>query len=141
MHGVISYNRQLFARVESIGTPGARYQLWFDRDLLLWLLLRPMLLGTPCCKFCLLLIVVIWVFFHPFYCLRPSCSCSLLFIVVVTQIRGRIADSSPPSPLRHVPCFFIARGVQPFFPSSTRVGLCHTNAKPGVLDSCCLARK
>ena len=50
--------------------------------------------------------------FHAIYFLRASSS-SLLFIVV-TQIRGHIAGSSPPSPLHYVPCFYIARRVQPF---------------------------
>ena len=36
--------------------------------------------------------------------------------------RSHIAGSSPPSPLRYVPCIFIARRLQPFR-SSTRVGL------------------
>jgi len=33
----------------------------------------------------------------------------LLSNIVVTRIRGHIAGSSPPSPLRHVPCIYIAR--------------------------------
>ena len=37
------------------------------------------------------------------------------------QIRGNIACPSPPSPLRFVPCIFIAKRLQPFLPSSTRV--------------------
>ena len=43
-------------------------------------------------------------------------------LAVVTQIRGHRAGSLPPSPLRYVPVFFIARRTQLFFlPSSTRV--------------------
>ena len=38
-----------------------------------------------------------------------------------TQIRGHIGGSSPPSPLRFVPCVFIARRRQPFLTSLTRV--------------------
>ena len=44
-----------------------------------------------------------------------------LSFLVVTQIRGHIAGSSPPSPLRLI---FIARRFQLFLPSSTRVELC-----------------
>ena len=65
--------------------------------------------------------VYTYVFVHPIYYLRPSFSLSLL---VVTQIRGHIADASPPSPLGFVPCIFIARRFQLFLPSSTRVQLC-----------------
>ena len=57
-------------------------------------------------------------FSHPLYYLRPSFSLSLLD---VTQIRGRIAVSSPPFPLRLVPCIFFARRFQLFLPSSTCV--------------------
>ena len=48
---------------------------------------------------------------------------ALLFLslLVVTQTRGHIADSSPPSPLRFVPRIFVARRLQRFLPSSTRV--------------------
>ena len=42
-----------------------------------------------------------------------------LYLLVVTQIRGHIAGSPPPYPLRFVPCTFIARRLQPFLPSST----------------------
>ena len=60
--------------------------------------------------------------FYPISYLRPSFySLSLL---VVTQIRGHIAGSSPPSPLRFVPRIFIAKIFQLFLPSSTRVELC-----------------
>ena len=58
---------------------------------------------------------------------------ALLFLspsyTVVTQIRGHIAGSSPPLPLRFVPCIFIARRSQLFVPSSTRVELCFTHAR------------
>ena len=40
---------------------------------------------------------------------------------VVTQIRGHIAGSGPPSRLQFVPCIFIATRLQQFLPSSTRV--------------------
>ena len=36
---------------------------------------------------------------------------SLALSLVVTQIRGHIAGSSPPSPVRFVPCIFIVRIV------------------------------
>ena len=67
-------------------------------------------------------------FSYPIYNLRPSSHLSLLD---VTQIRGHIADSSPPSPLRFVPCISIARGFQLFLPWSIRVELCLQWA-PGV---------
>ena len=51
---------------------------------------------------------------------RPSFSPSIL---VVTQIRGHIAGSPPPYPLRFVPCIIIARRCQPFLSSLTRVEL------------------
>ena len=41
--------------------------------------------------------------FFPFHYLRPS----FLSLLVVIQIRGHIAGSSPPSPLRTVSCVFI----------------------------------
>ena len=42
----------------------------------------------------------------------------------ITQIRGgHIASSCPPSPVRYMPCIFIAGKAQPFFPSSIRVEL------------------
>ena len=46
-----------------------------------------------------------------------------LSLLGVTQIRGHIAGSSPPSPLRFEPCIFIAKIVNLFLPSSTRVAL------------------
>ena len=52
--------------------------------------------------------------------ISPFYSLSLL---VVTQIRGHIAGSSPPYPLRFVPCISIARRLQPFLAPSTRVEL------------------
>ena len=44
-------------------------------------------------------------------------------VLVATQIRGHIASSSPPSPprYRYVPCILVARRIQHFLPSSTRV--------------------
>ena len=62
--------------------------------------------------------------------ISPFYSLSLL---VVTQIRGHIAGSSPPYPLRFVPCIFIARRFQLFLPSSTRVEL--GLPTPGALSS------
>ena len=47
-----------------------------------------------------------------------------LFPSRITQIRDHIAGSSPPSPLRFVPCTFIARRFQLFLPLSTPVELC-----------------
>ena len=44
-----------------------------------------------------------------------------LSLLGVTQIRGHKAGSSPPSPLRFDPCIFIAKIVNLFLPSSTRV--------------------
>ena len=59
-------------------------------------------------------------FFFPSHLLYShSFSLSLL---VVTQIRGHNAGYSP-SPLRFVPCIFIAGRLQPFLPSPTRVDL------------------
>ena len=58
---------------------------------------------------------------HPIYYLHLYFSLSFL---VVAQIRGHIAGSSPPFPLRFVPCIFIARTFQLFLLSSTRVELC-----------------
>ena len=55
-------------------------------------------------------------FFHPIYYICPS----FLSLLVVTQIRGHIAGSSPPSPVRFVPCFVLARRFQLFLPSLTR---------------------
>ena len=57
--------------------------------------------------------------FHVLY--SPFLSCSLL---AVTQIRGHIVGSSPPSPLLYMPCIFIARRVRQLLPSSIRVELC-----------------
>ena len=59
-----------------------------------------------------------------------------LSLLVATQIRGHIAGSSPPSPLRFVPSIFIARRFQLFLPSSTRVELCLPTL--GALSSCLL---
>ena len=59
-------------------------------------------------------------FFRPIYYLRTILSPSL---PVLTQIRGHIAGRPSPSPLRYVPSFFLARRIQHFLPSSTRVEL------------------
>ena len=42
-------------------------------------------------------------------------------VLIVPQIQGHIAGPPPPSPLRYVSSVFIARRVQYFLPSSTRV--------------------
>ena len=48
----------------------------------------------------------VFFFYFPCHLLSsPFCSLSLL---VVTQIRGHMAGSSPPSPLWFVPCIFVA---------------------------------
>ena len=44
------------------------------------------------------------------------------------------AGSSPPSPLRFVPCLFIARRFQRFLPSSTRAELQQYQYRPELLD-------
>ena len=60
---------------------------------------------------------------HPICYLRPSFTYVLPpSSVVITQIRGHIAGYPPP-PLRYSSCIFIARRVQHFLPSSTRVEL------------------
>ena len=46
-----------------------------------------------------------------------------LLLPVVPQIRGHIAGPPPPSPLRYVPSFFMARVIHLHPPSSTRVEL------------------
>ena len=74
-------------------------------------------------------------FFHPMHLILslPFFSLSLL---VVTQIRGHITGHSPPSPPRFVPCIFIARRLQLFLPSSTRVELsCLSMYVPTLLVS------
>ena len=76
----------------------------------------PTLGGLSSCLF----FFIFFFFFHPIYYLRPS----VLSLLVATQIWGHITGSSPPYQLRFVPCIFIARRIQPFLPSSTRVGLC-----------------
>ena len=69
----------------------------------------------------------------PFYCLRPSFS--------LPPSRNsdpgshHVAGSSPPSPLRSMPCIFIARRFQLFPPSSTCVELCLPTL--GILSNCC----
>ena len=52
----------------------------------------------------------------------------------MTRIRGHIASSSSPSPLRFMPCIFIARRLQPLLPPSTRVELRLPTL--GALSSC-----
>ena len=47
----------------------------------------------------------------------------------LTQIRGHMTGSSPPSPPRFVRYILIARRLPLFLPSSTRVELCLTHAK------------
>ena len=53
-----------------------------------------------------------YIFFHPIYYLRPY----FLSFLVVTQIRGGIAGSSLPCPLRFVPCILSQECVSSFFP-------------------------
>lgn len=38
-------------------------------------------------------------------------------VLVANPIRGHAAGSRPPSSLRFVPCFFVARRLQPLLPS------------------------
>ena len=62
-----------------------------------------------------------------FFFLRPICYPRTILspsLPVVTQIRGHIAGSSPPSPLRHVPSFLSREIIHHFLPSSTGVKLC-----------------
>ena len=59
--------------------------------------------------------------FFPSHLLSSPLSCSLL---VVTKIQSHMVGSTPPSPLRYAPCIFIARIIQNFLPSPTRVDLC-----------------
>ena len=59
---------------------------------------------------------------HPIYYLLPPFSLSLL-LIVVTQIRGHIAGSSPPSPLRFVPCIIYREKISAL---SSLVGLRRT---------------
>ena len=56
----------------------------------------------------------------------PYFSSSLPF---VSQIRGHMAGTPPPSPLRCTPFLFIAGRVRHFLPSSTRVEV-HMNIPP-----------
>ena len=70
--------------------------------------------------------------FHPLLIIFALLFYSLS-LLVVTQIRGHIAGSSPPTPLRFVPCIFIGRRFQLFLPSSTRIDLCLPT--PGVLSA------
>ena len=62
-------------------------------------------------------------------------------LLVVTQIRGHIGGPPPPSPLRYNNAFtFIARRIQHFLPSSTRVDL-YLPTLLGALSSlsfCCI---
>ena len=75
------------------------------------------------CRYVRLLLSLLLFFclFHPFSYLRPSFSFPPA--AVVTQIRGHMQALVPPSPLRYVPCSFIARRFQLFPSSSTRVEL------------------
>ena len=80
------------------------------------------------------MILFCFVLFHLFI---PFIVFALLFslsLLVVSQIRGPMAGSSPPSPLRFVPCIFIARRFQLFLLSSTCVELCSRTpgARPAI---------
>ena len=55
----------------------------------------------------------IFIFSHPIHYLRTSSSLSF---PLVTQIRGHIAGSSPPFPLRYVPSFLSREDFSLFFP-------------------------
>ena len=59
-------------------------------------------------------VVALPIFFFPSH-YSPFFSLPLR-TAVGTQIQDHIAGSSPPSPLRFVPCIFIARRRQPFLP-------------------------
>ena len=76
---------------------------------------------------------------QPFFCFFfiPFVSPAVLsrFFPVISQIQGHIAGSPPPSPLRYVLSFFIARRTQHFLPSLTRVELC-VPMLLGALSSC-----
>ena len=63
-------------------------------------------------------------FFYPISYRRPS-----FLPPSRNSDRSHIAGSSPPSPLRCAPCIFIARRLQPFLPSSTRVEIAPTCAR------------
>ena len=67
---------------------------------------------------------LLFLFFPPSHLLILSSPCFSSPLPFVTQIRGHIAGTPPPFPLRCVPSSFIARRVQQFLPSSTRVELC-----------------
>ena len=77
-------------------------------------------------------------FFSPSNLLSSPFYSSSLPIIVVAQIRGHKAGSSLTSPLRCVPCIFIARGDQLFLPSSncTRQGVSVTNSGIKTFFSC-----
>ena len=47
----------------------------------------------------------------------------IIFLIVGRMGKNHIAGSSPPSPVRFVPCILIAGLPQPFLPSSSRVEL------------------
>ena len=80
--------------------------------------------GDECIFFLFFFVFFSSIPFTWYYVLLSSPFYSLsLLLIVVTQIRSHIAGSSPPSPVRFVPCIFIARRFQLFLPSSTRVEL------------------
>ena len=62
--------------------------------------------------------------------------CSLPSTVIVTRAWGHKVRSSPPSPLRHVPCNISARRERHFLSVSTRVDVCvSAHAIAGTLGS------
>ena len=69
---------------------------------------------SVCITICVSVCACMYILFSCLYCLRPS----FLSLPVVTQIRGHIlvAGSTPPSPLRFVPCSFVARRPLHFLP-------------------------
>lgn len=73
----------------------------------------------------------------PFLLLLPPISINtVLTFIIVTQIRGSIAGSSPPSPLRHVPCIFISRQeFSPFFTRRFASNCAFTHARLSAVDS------
>ena len=83
--------------------------------------LRMNVSGTLVLYNCSTLFCFSFFFPHPIYIFALL---FFLFLLVVTLMQGHIAGSSPPSPLRFVPCICIARRFKVFLPSSTRVELC-----------------
>ena len=64
-------------------------------------------------------------FVHPMCYLRPSFLFPSYSTVTVTQIRGHIAGSSPPSPLRFEPCILSREDFSSSLVDSRRIVLTH----------------